>query len=209
MNAARSLRPRSESAASCSPAGQPSVRSCSSSTSAASRPSASEPLSSASASPSAKRSSLRAELDQLAGRAQAGERQRRVGAGGERELHRPRQVAEQEGQRRVHELVAQQVVVVEHEHDRLGQRRELVDQPRQDDLDQRRPGVGQRGQHRSAEARGRRSAARRSRSSRSGPGRRRPGRARPTRTASRSAACHWRAARTCPSRRARRPAPAG
>ena len=85
-----------------------------------------------------------AHLDQLAGGAQAGERQRRVGARRERELERPRRVPQQERHRRVDELVLQHVVVVEHQHDRLGQLRELVDEPRQHDVDQRRAGVRQR-----------------------------------------------------------------
>ena len=61
---------------------------------------------------------LRPDLHELAGRPEARERQRRVGAAGDRDPQRPRQVAQEVRDRGVQELVVQQVVVVEHEHDR-------------------------------------------------------------------------------------------
>ena len=93
----------------------------------------------------------RADLDQLARRAQPGERERRVDAGGDRDLQVARRVLEQERDRAVDELVVQLVVVVEHEHDAVGQLGELVDQPREHHGVDRRPGVRQRGEHAAAE----------------------------------------------------------
>ena len=90
---------------------------------------------------------LRAHLDALVG----GERQRRIGTTREHQLQRGRQVREQERDRRVHDLVADQVVVVEHQHDRLRQLRQLVDQPRQHDLGDAGAGVGEHRQRRAAE----------------------------------------------------------
>ena len=96
---------------------------------------------------------LHADLHELAGRPETCERQRRVGAAGDRDPQRPRQVAHEVRDRGVQELVTEQVIVVEHEHDRRLQQRQLVDQPRQHDFDHARTGVGQRGQHRASEAR--------------------------------------------------------
>ena len=75
------------------------------------------------------------QLEHLAARAQASEWQRRIEPGCDRELERPRQVVEQEGDTLVHGLARDQVVVLEHEHDSLVERGELVDQRRKHDLD--------------------------------------------------------------------------
>ena len=130
MDAARPPAPRRDIAASRRPAGQPSVRSCSSETS--SRPRSGRATRRGAPRPRPPNSELiRADLDHLAGRAQPRKAERRVDARRDHDLQVARRVLHQLADRRVHEFVAQLVIVVEHEHDRLGQRRELVDQPRQ------------------------------------------------------------------------------
>ena len=58
-----------------------------------------------------------ADLDQLAARSQAGQRQRRVGAGGDHQVDLRRQVLQQERHPAVDVARVDQVVVVEHQHD--------------------------------------------------------------------------------------------
>ena len=86
-----------------------------------------------------------ADLDELPARAQAPERQRRIGARGDRQVHRGRQVLEQEGERLVHPRVGDEVQVIEHEHERRAARRELVDEQRHDHVGEARVGRAQRG----------------------------------------------------------------
>jgi len=83
-----------------------------------------------------------AKLRELAGRAKAPERQRRLGAGRDHELELARHVTGQERDRGVDQLVRDDVVVVEDEHDRGGQLAQLVDELREDHLDQPGSGVG-------------------------------------------------------------------
>ena len=71
------------------------------------------------------------DIEQLAGRAQAAQPQRRIGPGGQHQLDRRRQVREQEVQLLVAGPLGDDVVVVEHQDDRCGQRGQRVDQPGQ------------------------------------------------------------------------------
>ena len=100
-----------------------------------------------------------AQLEQLAVRAQARERQRRIVPGRDRQLECRRQMVEQERDARVHVLALDQVVVIEHEHEPRVERGELVDQRRQHDLDRIGAAHAERG-----ERRRRRRPARRARS---------------------------------------------
>ena len=105
--------PRSDSAASCKPAAQPSVRSASAATDASGRSAAGRVRSSSAASVGGEPQVGRAQLGQLAAGPQPGQRQRRVAAAGQHHAQCRRQVVEQELQRRVHLRRADQVVVVE------------------------------------------------------------------------------------------------
>jgi hypothetical protein len=84
---------------------------------------------------------LRPNFRQLIGHPQAGERKRRVGAARDHDLQRARKVAEQVCERRVNQLVVQEVVVIENQHRPLRRSRELVDQRRQHHLDKVAPGT--------------------------------------------------------------------
>ena len=91
---------------------------------------------------------LRVDLGQLAAGAQAGERERRLGTAREDELERSGEGARGRKREALVDLrVPDQVVVVEHEHDRVRQRRELVEERRQyvvDDAGPRSPQHGKR-----------------------------------------------------------------
>ncbi len=134
MNAWRSSRPESDSAASCSPAAQPSVRWCRRATSSGSRPSASPSLRSAAASVSVKRRSPARISSQLTADPQAPERERRLGAARDHDLQRLGPAIEQEGDGLVDARVGDDVVVVEDEDDVRRLRRQVVDERRQHDV---------------------------------------------------------------------------
>jgi hypothetical protein len=67
---------------------------------------------------------------------QGADRERRIGPACNRELKRGRKVAKQKGERRVDRLGANHVVVVEDEDERRRELSELVDQRRDDDVDE-------------------------------------------------------------------------
>ena len=73
-------------------------------------------------------------LEQLGARPQPRQRQRRIAASGHRHLHRPREVVDEKLRRLVHVGVADRVIVIEDQHDRIRQRGERVDQQRQRQL---------------------------------------------------------------------------
>ena len=68
-----------------------------------------------------------ADLDQLASRAQPGQRQSRVGARGDDDVHLRGQVVEQEDHAFVDVRTLEHVVVVEHQRHVVGHGAELVD----------------------------------------------------------------------------------
>jgi hypothetical protein len=82
----------------------------------------------------------RRELVELEARPQTRERERRVGPGRQHDTQVGRAAVEQDGELFVHFTVAEPVVVLEHEHDRPRQRRDRIDQLREDGFgDARRP----------------------------------------------------------------------
>lgn len=78
-----------------------------------------------------------AELDELATPSQPGQRQRRVGAAGDHQVELGRQVLQQEGHPVLDLAGVDDVVVVEHQHDLVRERAELVEQRGQDGFDGR------------------------------------------------------------------------
>jgi hypothetical protein len=96
---------------------------------------------------------LRTNLRHLPGRAQARERKRRVGAARDRELQRPRKMAEQVADRGVDQLVVHEVVVVENQHRPQRRSFELVDQRRQHHVHQAGAGAREPRQRLGAESR--------------------------------------------------------
>ena len=87
------------------------------------------------------------DLGQLATGAEAGERERRLGTAREHKLEGLGKVLEKERETLVDLRIPDQVVVVEHEHDRVRQRRELVAERGEyvvDDADPRGPQHGKR-----------------------------------------------------------------
>ena len=78
-----------------------------------------------------------ADLDELAPRPQAGQRQRRVGAGGDHQVDLWGQVLQQERHPVLDVGRVDHVVVVEHQHDVARHRAELVEQRGEDRLDRR------------------------------------------------------------------------
>ena len=118
-----------------------------------------------------------ADLDELAPRPQAGQRQRRIGAGDDHQVDLWGQVLQQERHPVVDVVCIDHVVVVEHQHDVVRHRAELVEQRREDRLDRRRLGPLQEGQRTSRRPPAPPSAARRPGRSRTTRVRCRPGRA--------------------------------
>jgi hypothetical protein len=94
----------------------------------------------------------RAHLPQRRPRAQAGERQRRIDARGEHEVQRRRQAVDQVRDLVVHRRARDQVVVVEHEHHVAGERREVVQEQRQDVVRDARAGRSEQGGRARADA---------------------------------------------------------
>ena len=76
------------------------------------------------------------DLAEVAARAKASERQRRVGPARDHEPQRGRQTLHEVGRLLVELAVRDRVVVVEHQGDRIRQTGEVVDQQRQDHLGQ-------------------------------------------------------------------------
>ena len=97
-----------------------------------------------------------ADLDELAPRPQAGQRQRRIGAGGDHQVDLWGQVLQQERHPVIDVVRVDHVVVVEHQHDVVRHRAELVEQRGEDRLDRRRLGPLQKGQRTCADPRRRR-----------------------------------------------------
>jgi len=125
-----SARPRNDSAASCSPAAQPSVRSPSAATSALRqvRPCGrGEQLARLAVGEPQVR---HAQLDQPTLCTQPGQRQRRVAAACQRQAELRRQVVQQERDRPVHVRGLDHVVVVDHQEQALLRRGQIVDQCR-------------------------------------------------------------------------------
>ena len=81
-----------------------------------------------------------ADLDQFAARSQSGQRQRRIGTGGDHQVQPRGQVVEEEGHSLLDVARVDDVVVVEHEHELVRQRRELVDDERHGKLGDVRAG---------------------------------------------------------------------
>jgi hypothetical protein len=104
--------PRRDSAASCSPAAQPSVRAASAATDASGRPCWSNPAASGRGEPQVGL----AYLGQLAARSQPGQRQRRIAAAGQRQVQPGWPVLDQERERLTHLIGADHAVIVENEH---------------------------------------------------------------------------------------------
>ena len=122
-----------------------------------------------------------ADLEQLAARPQAGQRQGRVGAAGDHEVDLRRQVLDQERHRLVDLRRFDDVVVVEHQDEVVVDGVQIVEQGRDDGLDLRLRHLQERlrvGAH----ARVRPTGARRPRRSRTARARCRAGRARATRS---------------------------
>ena len=141
---------------------------------------------------------VRAQLQQLPARSQRAERQRRVGARREHDLHRGRDVLDEPRDAVARRAARQPMEVVEHEHDvaLLGER---VDEPRQHDLRAAaRSGAA-------ARAPGTRGPAPRSRATTARPRRCRPRPASATPPAAPRAAPRRRAASTCRTPPGRRP----
>jgi hypothetical protein len=69
-----------------------------------------------------------AQLGQLTAGPQPGQRQRRVSAASQHQPQRSWQVLQQEAERLVDRLGLDQVIVVQHQHDRIGHASQLVDQ---------------------------------------------------------------------------------
>ena len=87
----------------------------------------------------------RADLDELATPAPATERQRRVGAGGDHQVHLWRQVLNEECHPVLDVVRIDDVVVVEHQHDVARQPAEVVEQRGKDRCDRRGCGDSQQG----------------------------------------------------------------
>ena len=135
---AASSRPCIDRAASCSAAIHPSVRPSSAATSAAVSSQAHHLV-------EVRRSLVRCEsqvgspdLDQLAACPQPGQRHRRVSATGDHEVQPRRQVVEQERHRVLDLARVDQVVVVEHQHDVVAGRPDVVEQRGEHHLDRGR-----------------------------------------------------------------------
>ena len=94
-----------------------------------------------------------ADLDELAPRPQAGQRQRRIGAGGDHQVDLWGQVLQQERHPVLDVVRVDHVVVVEHQHDVVRHRAELVEQRGEDRLDRRWLGPLQQGQRPCADPR--------------------------------------------------------
>ena len=76
-----------------------------------------------------------AQLGQLAARPQPGQRQRRVLAGGDHQVHRRRQMLEQKGEGVVDGFGVDEVVVIEHQDEAVRDGGDLIEQGRQNRLD--------------------------------------------------------------------------
>ena len=142
MTSARSCTPLSDTAASCRPAIHPSVRSASASTSADVRSRPIDPVEELPCLGLGEPEVGGAQLGELATAAEPGQRQRRVGAGGDHQVQLARKVVEQERHRLVHRGRADGVVVVEHQHPLLPRRllpgaRDVVDECGQGRRDRR------------------------------------------------------------------------
>ena len=94
-----------------------------------------------------------ADLVELASRPQAGERQRRIGAGDDGEVDLWGQVLHQERHPVIDVVRVDHVVVVEHKHDVVRHRGELVEHRREDGLDRRWLGPPEHGQRMGADPR--------------------------------------------------------
>ena len=123
MKPATSSRPCIESAASWSAAIQPSVRPSSAATSRAVSCQAHRLVEVRRGLVGREAQVGGADLDQLAARSQAGQRQRRIGAAGDHQVHLRGQMVEQEGHPVVDVARVDDVVVVEHQHDVVRERR--------------------------------------------------------------------------------------
>ena len=94
-----------------------------------------------------------ADLDEFAATSQASQRQRRVGTGGDHEVGPWRQALQQEGDAGMDVVCVDHVFVVEHQHDVLRLRPELVEERREDRLDRRWLGLLQQGERARADPR--------------------------------------------------------
>ena len=123
MKPATSSRPCIESAASWRAAIQPSVRASSAAMSPAVRSSPIIAVEVRRRLVGGEAQVGGADLDQLAARPQASQRQRRVGAGGDHQVDLRREVLQQERHPGLDVVGVDEVVVVEHQHDVVRQRR--------------------------------------------------------------------------------------
>ena len=162
MKPATSSRPCIESAASWSAAIQPSVRSSSAATSRAAQVEAHHLVEVRGGLVGREAQVGGADLDELAARAQAGQRQRRIGAAGDHQVQLRREMVEQEGHPVVDVAGVDDVVVVEHQHDIVRDGAELVEQRGEDRFDRRRLRRLQERERARADAAAPPSAARRS-----------------------------------------------
>ena len=133
-----SSRPRSDSAASCRAATQPSVRSSSAATSPAAEP-ARWLVEVAGRLVGGEAEVGRPDLGELAAGTQPGQRQGRVGAGADDQTHLGREVVDQERHPGADPRAVGEVVVVQDQGDLAGQHAELVEHPGQHVLGGLRP----------------------------------------------------------------------
>ena len=138
MKPARSSRPCIESAASWSAAIQPSVRSSSVAMSRAPQVQAHHVVEVRRGLVGREPQVGGADLDELAARSQASQRQRRIGPAGDHQVHLWREMVEQEGHPVVDLAGVDDVEVVEHEHDIVRQGAELIEQRGKHRFDRRR-----------------------------------------------------------------------
>ena len=138
MKPASSSRPCIDSAASWSAAIQPSVRPSSAATSCSGQLQAHHPVEVRRGLVGREAQVGGADLDQLAARPQPGQRQRGIGAAGDHQVQPRRQVVEQERHPLLHLGRVDDVVVVEHQHDVVGDGAEVVEQRGEHRLDRGR-----------------------------------------------------------------------
>ena len=92
----------------------------------------------------------RSQLGELTAGPHPRQRQRRVGTGGERQVQRRREVGQEELDRLVDLAVTEGVIVIDHEHPSVVERRQVVEQHRQHHADEVHAGNGQGSERRCA-----------------------------------------------------------
>ena len=131
MNALASVRPCSDNAASCSAAIQPSVRSFEGRDVVVAQPQVHRLVEVIRRFVGGESQLVGPHLDQLTASPQLGQRQRRIDPGDDDQMQLRRLVLEDEGHSLVHLGRLDDVVVVERQHEIVGQRLDLVEQRRE------------------------------------------------------------------------------